>query len=132
MGFLGLVGFLLVIFFSLTIPNNTIDYIFTMWDDLYMLSNDGVLYKLHERPINQQIELILQRSLFNIAYDLATQANLSNDMLLKIQVLHGDHLYDKSEFEESIDAYIKCLTHFCAFIYTGAIGCSALQDMQEL
>lgn len=98
------------IFFSLTIPNNTIDYIFTMWDDLYMLSNDGVLYKLHERPINQQIELILQRSLFNIAYDLATQANLSNDMLLKIQVLHGDHLYDKSEFEESIDAYIKCLT----------------------
>lgn len=98
------------IFFSLTIPNNTIDYIFTMWDDLYMLSNDGVLYKLHERPINQQIELILQRSLFNIAYDLATQANLSNDMLLKIQLLYGDHLYDKSEFEESIDAYIKCLT----------------------
>lgn len=27
---------------------------------------------------------------------------------------------------------MKCLTHFCAFIYTGTIGCSALQDMQEL
>lgn len=98
--------------FSLTIPNSSIDYVFTMWDDLVMLSNDGVLYKLHERPINQQIELILQRSLFNVAYDLATQASLSNDMLLKIQELHGDYLYDKLNYEESIEAYIKCLPLF--------------------
>ncbi|KAK6455061.1 uncharacterized protein RJT20DRAFT_142106 [Scheffersomyces xylosifermentans] len=98
--------------FNLMIPNNTINYVFIMKSDVHMLSNDGILYKLYEKPINQQIELILQRQLFPIAYNLATQSKLSNDILLRIQKLYGDNLYENSDFEASIDVYIKCLDLF--------------------
>ncbi|CAH2350663.1 E3 ubiquitin-protein ligase Pep5p [[Candida] railenensis] len=99
--------------FSLTIPNNTINYVFEMWGDLYMLSSDGILFKIHEKSINQQIEIILQRNLFNIAYTLAIQNQLSKEMLLRIQRLHGEYLFDQQQdFNESINLYISCLDIF--------------------
>lgn len=96
--------------FSLTMPNNTINHAFEMWNDVYLLTNDGILYKLHEKPINQQVELVLQRELFSIAYQLAVQADLDIGYLLRIEKLHGHYLYDKQDYEESITSYIKCLS----------------------
>lgn len=98
--------------FSLTIPNNTINYAFEMWNDVYLLSNDGLLYRVHEKPINQQIELVLQRELFSIAYQLAVQAGLDVAYLLRIEKLHGHYLYEKQDYEESINSYIKSLSLF--------------------
>ncbi|KAK6198899.1 uncharacterized protein RJT21DRAFT_109278 [Scheffersomyces amazonensis] len=98
--------------FNLLIPNSLINHIFIMHDDIYLLSNDGVLYKLHEKPINQQIELILQRNLFPVAYTLAQQFKLSNEVLLRIQKLHAEYLYDHQDFDLSIDIFIKCLSLF--------------------
>lgn len=95
--------------FSLTVPNNTINYVFEMWNDLYMLSSDGIIFKIHEKSINQQIEIILQRNLFTIAYKLALQYKLGNDMLIRISKLHGLHLFEKQEFKDSINEYINCL-----------------------
>ncbi|RLV84520.1 E3 ubiquitin-protein ligase PEP5 [Meyerozyma sp. JA9] len=98
--------------FSLTIPNASITHVFTMWDDIYLLDTNGLLYQLHEKPINQQIEIILQRQLFSIAHKLAVQWNLSKKMLLKIERQHGDHLYESGSFEESIQCYARCLNFF--------------------
>ncbi|ABN65519.2 predicted protein [Scheffersomyces stipitis CBS 6054] len=98
--------------FNFMIPDNTINHVFVMQNDVHLLSNDGVLYKLHEKPINQQIESIIQRELFPVAYNLAVQASMPNDLLLRIQKLYGDFLYEKQENEASIDIYIKCLDLF--------------------
>lgn len=98
--------------FNILIPSTLINYVFTMKGDLYLLSADGVLYKLHEKPINQQIELILQRGLFQVAFGLAKQLNLSNEVLLRIQKLHGEHLYDAQNYEESVEVFTKCLELF--------------------
>lgn len=98
--------------FSLTIPNSYITHVFTMWDDVYLLDSNGLLYQIHEKPINQQIEIILQRQLFTIANKLAVQWNLPSKMLLKIERLHGDHLYEEGNFEVSVECYAKCLNYF--------------------
>ncbi|EGV63363.1 Vacuolar protein sorting-associated protein 11 [Yamadazyma tenuis] len=98
--------------FSLTIPNVAINHVFEMWNDLYLLSSDGMLYKLHEKPINQQVELTLQRELFQLAYQLAKNSNLEVNVLLKICKLHGNFLYQKQDYEASISSYIKCLKYF--------------------
>lgn len=98
--------------FSLIIPNATINHAFEMWDDLYLLSSDGVLYKLHEKPINQQVELVLQRDLFTLAFSLAKQSNLPVRTLLKICKLHGEFLYKKQDYDESIKLFIKCLKYY--------------------
>lgn len=100
--------------FTMTIPNVSIKLTFEMWDDLYLLSTDGILHKIHEKSINQQIEHILQRELFPIAYNLATQSNLPKYNLQRIQRLHGDYLYEKQQYEESIKMYIEALSFYDA------------------
>lgn len=97
--------------FSLTIPNLTISHVFASNSDnnVFLLSTDGVLYKLHEKPINQQLEAILQRELFSIALNLASQNGLDEQTLLRIYRLFGDHLYGKGDYDGSIDKYIQCL-----------------------
>lgn len=98
--------------FSLTIPNTTVRFIFKMWGDIYLLSSDGMLYKISEKPINQQIELVLQRELFQLAYQLAKKNKLPVQTLLKICKQQGDYDYQQLYFEESISSYIKCLTYY--------------------
>ena len=97
--------------FSLTISNLTISHVFASYSDntIFLLSTDGILYKLHEKPINQQVEIILQRDLFSIAMSLATQYHLDNGTLWRINRLHGDYLYEKLDFDGAISKYIDCL-----------------------
>lgn len=98
--------------FNLVIPNNLVSNVFELQNDIYLLTNDGMLYKIHEKPINQQIEVILQRELFPIAYKLAEQAKMPKDVLLRIQNLYGEFLFNKQRFEDSIDVFIGCLDLF--------------------
>ncbi|ODV77253.1 vacuolar protein sorting-associated protein 11 [Suhomyces tanzawaensis NRRL Y-17324] len=98
--------------FNLMVPNNVITHVFEQNDNIFLLSNDGILYKLHEKPINQQIEVILQRELFSVAYRLAERNKMSKEVLLRIQKLHGEFLYAKQSFDESIGVFIKCLSLF--------------------
>lgn len=100
--------------FSLTIPNLTVTHMFFSSSEniVYLLSKDGILYKLHEKPINQQVEIVLQRDLFSIALNLANQYHLDNQTLLRINRLNGDNLYDKLDFDGAISKYIDCLLLF--------------------
>lgn len=102
------------ILFSLTIPNLTVSHVFASFSDntVYLLSTDGILYKLHEKPINQQVEIILQRELFTIALNLANQHHLDDETLLRINKSHGDYLFEKLDFDGAIAKYIDCLSLF--------------------
>lgn len=100
--------------FSLTIPNLTVSHVFASLSEnvVYLLSTDGILYKLHEKPVNQQVEIVLQRDLFSIALNLAHQYDLDKSTLLRINRLNGDYLYDKLDFEGAIAKYIDCILLF--------------------
>ncbi|RKP31276.1 hypothetical protein METBISCDRAFT_22588 [Metschnikowia bicuspidata] len=97
--------------FSLTIPSLTISHVFfsATENEAYLLSTDGVLYKLHEKAINQQIEIILQRGLFSIALSMAKQHNLNNETLYRINLLNADTLYEKQDYDGAIEKYIDCI-----------------------
>lgn len=97
--------------FSLTVPNLTVSHLFVSGtdNDVFLLSTDGVLYKLHEKPINQQVEIVLQRNLFSIALTLADQYNLDDYSHFRINKLHADHLYENLDYDTSIAKYMDCL-----------------------
>lgn len=95
--------------FNLMIPNNFISHIFEMQKNLYLLSNEGMLYKISEKAIDQQIDSIVERELFPIAYNLALQNKLDPELLLRIQRSYGDYLYERQDFEQSINTFMKCL-----------------------
>lgn len=97
--------------FSLTIPNLTISHLFfsASENEAYLLSTDGILYKLHEKAMNQQIEIVLQRGLFPIALSMAKQYKLSSGTLFRINLLNADTLYEKQDYDGAIEKYIDCL-----------------------
>lgn len=95
--------------FTLTIPNSSIVDYFRWNNHVHLLGLDGVLYRITEKPINTQIELILQRELFSVALELAQQAELPPKTLLRIERLRGDHHYSKQAYDESIDSFVRCL-----------------------
>lgn len=97
--------------FNLTVPKLTISHVFfsSSESEAYLLSTDGILYKLHEKPINQQIEIVLQRGLFPIALSMAKQHNLNNETLYRINLLNAETLYEKQDFDGAIEKYIDCL-----------------------
>lgn len=116
--------------FSLTISNLTISHVFASASDntIFLVSTDGILYKLHEKPINQQVEIVLQRDLFSIAMNLATQYHLDNATLLRINTLHGEYLYEKLDFDGAIAKYIDCLLLFNASSKTSPIKADDFDD----
>lgn len=98
--------------FNLLIPRAMIRDVFVTGLIVYLLCNDGVLYKIEEKPINQKVELIMQRQLFQVAYSLAEDANLGEAFLLKIQRLHVQFLYDEQKYTEAIQVAISTLDLF--------------------
>ncbi|KAM9895134.1 hypothetical protein OXX79_008271 [Metschnikowia pulcherrima] len=100
--------------FSLTIPNSSVSHVFSAaaGHEAYLLSTDGVLYKLLEKPINQQIESIIQRELFPTALHLAKQHNLDSKTTMRINKLHAESLFSKKDYENSTQKFIDCLPFF--------------------
>ncbi|ODV84250.1 hypothetical protein CANARDRAFT_29402 [[Candida] arabinofermentans NRRL YB-2248] len=118
--------------FNQTISNSVIE-VFEMWEDLYVLTSDGLLYKLHEKSLKEKLDIVVQRELFPIAIKLAETSirgkdittsetnggvrhssspkndNVGENQILEIKKQYGDYLYNKEEFEEAIKQYIGAI-----------------------
>ena len=72
--------------FNLLISDSSISHAFSLSNGTFLLlTTDGVLYKINEKSINQQIEIVLQRELFSVAFNLGQQYKLPNETLLKFK-----------------------------------------------
>ncbi|CDR44093.1 CYFA0S13e03268g1_1 [Cyberlindnera fabianii] len=88
---------------------STVQDALMLWGDIYVLSSDGMLYKIHEKSIETQIEIIMKRDLYPIAIQIA-ENNVDHNALLKIKKQYGDYLYAKDETTEAMDQYIATLS----------------------
>lgn len=96
--------------FNQTIKSSVTD-VFELWNDLYLLTSDGVLIELHELSTHQKVESVIKRELFPIAIKLANEdsKDFSEVEILNFYKSYGDHLYEKDQFKDSIEQYIKCI-----------------------
>lgn len=83
--------------------------IFTNWGDLFLLTQDGKVFRYHEKPLQQRLEILFQRNLFIYAIDLAQKSNLSTQQQNVIFRKYGDHLYQKGEFDNAMQQYLKAI-----------------------
>lgn len=67
------------------------------------------LSKLTERENAFKIETFFKKSYFNEAWRFAKNQNSDPKILAEISRLHGDLLYNKSDYESSIKQYILTL-----------------------
>ncbi|KAH8883032.1 vacuolar protein sorting-associated protein 11 [Thozetella sp. PMI_491] len=86
--------------------------IFQIWGDLYTLTQDGKvgkIYRYHEKPLAQRLELLYQRNLYNLAIELAQKAGMDGRQHNIIFRKYGDFLYQKGSYNEAMAQYIKAI-----------------------
>ncbi|CAR29727.1 ZYRO0G15642p [Zygosaccharomyces rouxii] len=74
-----------------------------------LLTSEGVIVKITEKSLEEQLDIVIQKELFPFALELAKQHSLEP---LKIQNIHrkyGDWLYKKGSRTEAVEQYVECL-----------------------
>ncbi|KAL3421512.1 Vacuolar protein sorting-associated protein 11-like protein [Phlyctema vagabunda] len=86
-----------------------VNSIFTIWGDLFTLTQDGKIYRYHEKSLQQRLEILYQRNLFVHAINLAQKSGM--DALQKTVIFrkYGDHLYQKADYDGAMQQYLKAI-----------------------
>ncbi|KAM3162517.1 E3 ubiquitin-protein ligase PEP5 [Lachancea thermotolerans] len=74
-----------------------------------LLTSDGTMHKINEKPIKEKLQIVEQKELFPVALDLAQQCNLSAIEIEKIRKKYAEHLYKINLKTEAIEQYLQCL-----------------------
>lgn len=85
--------------------------IFEYCDDLYVFLSDGSLLKLHEKPLKENIQILKNNELFQIAIKLTNESSseFSKTDIMNLKKSYGFYLYEKGEFSDSIEQFMQCI-----------------------
>lgn len=76
---------------------------------LYLLTSEVVIYKISEKPLQQQLDIVLRKELYPFALELAIQNSLPPSDIQDIHKRYGDWLYRKGLKSEAVEQYVQCL-----------------------
>ncbi|KAJ3715949.1 hypothetical protein DFJ43DRAFT_838133 [Lentinula guzmanii] len=96
--------------YSGTFTQGVREIISAPWGDLYILSNNGELIHLVEKPTSAKLDMLYKRSLYGLALNLAKTQNLDEPHVADIHRQYGDHLYSaKNDYDGAMAQYMKTL-----------------------
>ncbi|KID61066.1 Vacuolar protein sorting-associated protein 11, partial [Metarhizium hybridum] len=84
-------------------------FIFDVWGDLYTMSEEGKIYRYHEKPLQQRLEMLYQRNMFPLAIELAQGSGMDSQQQSIIYRKFGDHLYQKADYDGAMMQYIRAI-----------------------
>ncbi|KAF9651477.1 hypothetical protein BDM02DRAFT_3154289 [Thelephora ganbajun] len=83
--------------------------IVSQWGDIYILSNDGKLSCLQEKPTAAKLDMLYRKSLYLIALNLGKTQNLDEASVADIHRQYGDHLYSKGDYDGAMKQFVKTI-----------------------
>lgn len=83
--------------------------VFSEWDCLYLLTMDGLLFKLTEIEVESRLNLLYSKNMYSLAIALAGDYKLDEIKLNEIATRFGDYLYSQGEFEPAVRQYIRAI-----------------------
>ncbi len=86
-----------------------VKHIFELWGDLYILTQEGKVFRYHEKSLQQRLEMMYQRNLYPLAVDLAQKSGMDAKQQNIIYRKFGDHLYQKGDYDGAMTQYIKAI-----------------------
>ncbi|KAG6033437.1 hypothetical protein E4U41_006913 [Claviceps citrina] len=84
-------------------------FIFDVWGDLFTVSEEGKVYRYHEKPLQQRLEMVYQRNMFHLAIELAQSSGMDSQQLTVIYRKFGDYLYQKADYDGAMVQYIRAI-----------------------
>ncbi|KAI9753408.1 MAG: hypothetical protein M4579_005180 [Chaenotheca gracillima] len=85
--------------------------IFSEWGDLFVLTQDGKLFRYHEKTLQQKLEILYQRNLYLLAINLAQKAGVDTMQQNNIFRKYGDYLYQKGDFDGAMQQYLRAINN---------------------
>ncbi|CZS97412.1 related to PEP5 protein [Rhynchosporium agropyri] len=83
--------------------------LFKIWGDLFALTQDGKIWRYHEKPLQQRLEILYQRNLFVDSINLAQKSGMDAQQQNVIYRKYGDFLYQKSDYDGAMQQYLKAI-----------------------
>ena len=89
--------------------SSQIKAVFKEWGDLFLLTLEGKVFRYHEKPLTQKLELLYQRNLFVLAINLAQKASVNVKQRNVILRKYGDYLHRKGDYDTAMQQYLKAI-----------------------
>ncbi|OAR00026.1 hypothetical protein LLEC1_00479, partial [Akanthomyces lecanii] len=86
-----------------------VKFIFEVWGDIFTVTEQGKVYRYHEKPLQQRLDMIYQRNMFPLALELARNSRMNNKEQSAIYRKFGDYLYQKADYDGSMVQYIRAI-----------------------
>ncbi|KAL1838774.1 hypothetical protein VTJ49DRAFT_2236 [Mycothermus thermophilus] len=83
--------------------------IFQLWGDLYMLTQEGKVFRYREKSVQQRLDMMYQRNLYTLAVDLAQKCGMDAQQQNVIYRKYGDYLYQKGDYDGAMTQYIRAI-----------------------
>jgi tetratricopeptide (TPR) repeat protein len=83
--------------------------IISEWGDLFVFTIDGKIFRYHEKPFAQKLDILYQRNLYVLAINLAQKAGLDSSQQNIILRKFGDYLYSKQDYDTAMQQYLKAI-----------------------
>ncbi|KAG5924038.1 hypothetical protein E4U42_004771 [Claviceps africana] len=84
-------------------------FIFDVWGDLFTVTEEGKVFRYHEKPLQQRLEMLYQRNMFHLAIELARSSGMDGQQQTAIYRKFGDHLYQKADYDGAMVQYIRAI-----------------------
>ncbi|KAF8638921.1 hypothetical protein AX17_001834, partial [Amanita inopinata Kibby_2008] len=86
----------------------------SQWGHIYILTNDGNLLSLQEKPTAAKLDILYRKSLYLLALNLAKTQGLDEASIADIHRQYGDHLYTKGDYDGAMQQYLQTIGHLQA------------------
>lgn len=83
--------------------------VFCEWNSIWVLGMDGKLYHLDEKDTPTKLEILFKLNLYVLAINLAHMQKYDDASIAEIFKKYGDYLYNKGDFDGSIEQYIRTI-----------------------
>lgn len=67
------------------------------------------IFRYHEKPFAQKLDILYQRNLYVLAINLAQKAGLDSAQQNVILRKFGDYLYQKQDYDTAMQQYLKAI-----------------------
>jgi tetratricopeptide (TPR) repeat protein len=73
------------------------------------LADRSQIFRYHEKPFAQKLDILYQRNLYVLAINLAQKAGLDASQQNVILRKFGDYLYSKQDYDTAMQQYLKAI-----------------------
>ena len=86
-----------------------VKHVLREWGTVVVITGENRVWQLAEKDTPTKLELLFAKHLYEVAAELAQRANYDVAAVGEIFRMHGDHQYEKGDYEGAMSQYMKTI-----------------------